>query len=167
MLHTRAPLLALAIVASMTVFAFSAVAQQLALIPAAPDCPSAEPDSVQISRTAPCEEGNWLFDTQTGCRMWDWHPDMKDRAVWSGGSCPKGVKQGKSIVQWYEHGQLIDRFEGAYKDDVPHGPGTAILAGQTFSGQWKNGCMRKADSVVVVGVPRASCDLQLKVALNP
>lgn len=188
--HTRSPLLVLATIASTTVFAFSAVAQQLALMPAAPDCPSVEPDSVQISWTAPCGEGNWLLDTQAGCRMWDWHPDPKDRAVWSGGSCPKGVKQGKGIVQWYEHGKPIDRFEGTYRDnkregagryvwnetdrfegtyknDVPDGYGTATLAGQTFSGLWKHGCFIKGDRVVAIGVPRASCDAQPKVALSP
>ena len=177
--HTRSPLLVLATFASTTVFAFTAVAQQLALIPAVPDCPSAEPDSVQISWTAPCEEGNWLLDTQSGCRMWDWHPDPKDRAVWNG-TCPGGKKEGRGVVQWSEHGQAVDRFEGAfrngkregfgryvwtpeasfeghYANDVPNGFGTATLLGESFSGQWKNGCFSKDSRVVAIGVERTSC----------
>ena len=49
-------------------------AQQVALTQAKPDCPPGEPDSLQISWTQPCDSGTWLFDTEAGCRMWDWHP---------------------------------------------------------------------------------------------
>lgn len=89
------------------------LAQQLALMPAG-DCPSEEPDSVQISWVEPCENGNWLFDTALDCRMWDWHPDQHDKASWSG-TCPKGQKEGRGVLQWYEHGHPIDRFEGTYR----------------------------------------------------
>src|SRR5262249_31017895 len=71
----------------------TAFAQQMAMAPAQPDCPSQEPDSLQISWTEPCEQGDWLLDTRSGCRMWDWHPDVKDRAMWSG-TCPAGKKEG-------------------------------------------------------------------------
>ena len=156
-----------------------ALGQQLALMPSGPDCPWPEPDSVQISWDAPCEQGDWLLDTQTGCRMWDWHPEPKDRAVWSG-ACPRGVKEGRGVLQWYEHGQPIDRFEGSYRegkrqgfgryvwnatdlyegqyrDDLPEGFGTATLAGKVFTGKWKRGCMRQGNHVVAIGVPRTSC----------
>lgn len=154
-----------------------AAAQQMALAEA--ECPSIEPDSVQISWMEPCEKGNWLFDTQLGCRMWDWHPDLRDRAMWSG-ACRVGLKEGRGVVQWYEHGQPIDRFEGTYhqgkregfgrydwneKDsyvghytaDVPEGFGTAEIAGEVFAGDWHNGCLRKGDRVVAIAVPRRSC----------
>ena len=88
----------------------------------------------------------------SGCRMWDWHPDPKDRGVWSG-ICPGGKKEGRGVVQWFEHGQAIDRFEGTYPqqqarrlrplqldgrdqlrrrlpNDVPNGFGTAKAAGR-------------------------------------
>jgi len=91
-----------------------------------------------------------------------------------------GSKEGRGIEQWYEHGQAIDRFEGTYRNnkregfgryswnatdrfegiyvnDVPDGQGTAWLAGETFSGVWKNGCFRKGTRVVAIGVPRSSC----------
>ena len=144
------------------------------------DCPYQDPDSVQISWTAPCENGNWLLDTETGCRMWDWHPDPQDRALWSG-ACPGGKKEGRGIAQWFEHGQPIDRFEGTYRndrregpgrydwnasdnyqgqyaDDVPQGPGTAHIAGEVFAGEWRRGCLSKGGRTVAIGVPRASCD---------
>jgi hypothetical protein len=154
-----------------------AVAQQVAL--AQPECPSIEPDSVQISWTTPCEEGNWLLDTQAGCRMWDWHPDEHDKAKWSG-ACRKGLKEGRGVVQWFEHGQPIDRFEGTYHEgkregfgrydwnpndsfeghyasDLPDGFGTARIAGEVFAGDWHNGCLRKGERVVAIAVPRRSC----------
>lgn len=153
-----------------------------------PDCPTVEPDSVQISWVQPCEEGNWLLDTETGCRMWDWHPDPKDHAVWTG-ACPDGKKNGHGVVQWFEHGQAIDRFEGTYRDgrregfgryqwnatdryeghyanDVPDGFGTAVVAGQTFAGDWKNGCIAKGEQVVAIGVPRTSCTAGTTAALT-
>ena len=88
----------------------TAFAQKVAMVPAQSDCPSQEPDSLQISWTEPCDQGDWLLDTRNGCRMWDWHPDLKDRAMWSG-ACPAGKKEGRGVVQWFEHGQPIDRFE--------------------------------------------------------
>jgi hypothetical protein len=167
-------------------FGAPAFAQQLALVPT-DDCPSEEPDSLQISWVQPCEEGNWLYDTELGCRMWDWHPDPHDKASWSG-TCPKGQKEGRGVLQWYEHGQRIDRFEGSYRnnrregfgryewnkvdrfeghyiDGVPQGLGTAHIAGEVFSGQWRNGCLRKGGRVVAIGVPRRSC-AQLSVSLD-
>jgi len=177
--HISTPLIAILVMASTLAASGAASGQQLASMRDKPDCPSIEPDSVQISWDSPCENGNWLYDTEAGCRMWDWHPEPKDRAVWSG-SCPMGHKEGHGIVQWYEHGQKIDRFEGTYQkgkregfghyqwnagdyfegtyvNDVPHGMGTATLAGETFSGEWKAGCFRKGTKVVAIGVPRSSC----------
>jgi hypothetical protein len=171
--------LAVVLVATFQLAGAGAFGEQLALAPAAPDCPTDEPDSVQISWNKPCDEGDWLFDTQAGCRMWDWHPGPHDKAVWSG-ACPLGVKEGRGVVQWFEHGQAIDRFEGTYREgkregfgrytwngsdrfegrygnDVPEGFGTAQLAGETFAGDWKGGCLTNGARVVAIGVPRRAC----------
>jgi len=153
--------------------------QQLALGRAPAPCAAEEPDSVQISWTAPCDGEGWLFDTETGCRMPDWHPDPEDKVTWSG-SCKDGLKHGKGVLQWSEHGQTIDRFEGNYRfgrregfgryvwngsnlfegnyaDDVPDGFGTLQIAGHTLAGQWHNGCLKVGGRVVAIGVPRTSC----------
>jgi hypothetical protein len=173
---------------AMVVSPIAHAQQQMVAAMEKPDCPTVEPDSVQISWIQPCEEGNWLLDTETGCRMWDWHPDPRDHASWSG-SCPRGLKDGHGVVQWSEHGQAIDRFEGTYRmgkregfgryrwnetdryeghyaNDVPDGFGTAVLAGQTFAGEWKNGCLAKGEKVVAIGVPRTSCTGGATVALT-
>jgi hypothetical protein len=157
----------------------SVFGQQIAAAAAGSDCPTEAPDSLQISWTQPCSEGDWLLDPEVGCRMADWHPDPKDRALWSG-TCPGGDKQGQGVVQWTEHGQAIDRFEGTYRngkregfgryvwtpaasyeglyaDDVPNGLGTATLLGESFSGTWKNGCLASRGRIVAIGVERSSC----------
>lgn len=182
--YISATFAALALVVSPVAYA----QQQLVSAPKDNPCPTVEPDSVQISWVSPCEEGDWLLDTQNGCRMWDWHPDTRDHAAWTGG-CPRGAKDGHGVVQWFEHGQAIDRFEGTYHEgkrqgfgryqwnatdryeghyanDVPDGFGTAVVAGETFAGDWKNGCLSKADHVVAIGVPRTSCNNSPTAALD-
>jgi hypothetical protein len=143
-------------------------------------CFPVAPDSVQISWSSPCDSGSWLFEPGVGCRMWDWHPALTDTTVWTG-SCKHGGLTGYGVVQWYEHGRPIDRFEGTfvagrrqgpgryrwndtdwyvglYEDDLPNGLGTANIAGETFSGQWQVGCYQQGTKTVAIGVPRTSCD---------
>lgn len=154
-------------------------AQQMAAASKQADCLPEAPDSLEISWTQPCEEGDWLLDTEVGCRIGDWHPDANDRASWSG-ACRGGNKDGRGVVQWYEHGHAIDRFEGTfrngkregfgryawtpaasyeghYANDVPHGLGTATLFGESYSGTWKEGCLARNGRVIAIGVERATC----------
>ena len=106
---------------------------------------------MQISWNAPCDEGSWLFEPGVGCRMWDWRPTSSDVVTWTG-ACRKGAMVGPGTLQWTEHERPIDRFEGAfvdgkrqgpgrytwnesewyvgfYENDLPHGLGTALIAG--------------------------------------
>jgi hypothetical protein len=156
-----------------------AFADQLAVSQAKPECPPGEPDSLQISWTAPCERGDWLLDTETGCRMWDWHPEPEDKPVWAG-ACRGGLPDGQGQAQWYEHGRPIDRFvgtyrngkregpgdyvwnesvrfQGSYANDVPQGQGVIRIDDVVLSGEWKKGCLTKGSKVVAIGVPRNSC----------
>jgi hypothetical protein len=143
-------------------------------------CPPDEPDSLQISWTAPCDSGAWLLDTQAGCRMWDWHPEAEDKVVWKG-ACKGAVPEGQGEAQWFEHGRPIDRFVGTYRNgkregeghyawnetvrfdgkyvgNVPQGPGVLKIDGETFAGDWQAGCLARDDGrVVAIGVPRGSC----------
>jgi len=168
-----------AVFSTGVLFAGPAFAQQLAMAQPFANCAPEEPVSVQISWTAPCDNGNWLMDTEAGCRMWDWHPNPDDKATWSGG-CKDGLKDGQGVVQWSEDGLPIDRFEGVYRqgkreglgryawndknrfegqfaNDVPNGYGTVKLEGETFAGDWRDGCLSERGRVVAIGVPRVSC----------
>jgi hypothetical protein len=145
----------------------------------AQDCNVEEPDSLQISWTAPCEDGSWLLDPQTGCRLWDWRPDPDDSATWSG-ACPGGLKEGPGTVQWFEHGRPIDRFEGVfergrrkgfgryywpagqrfegyYGADLPNGRGTVTIDGVSLAGTWRRGCLAYKDKLIAIGVPMSTC----------
>ena len=160
----------LTLVLALTVVATAALAQ---------GCNVVEPDPLQISWTAPCEDGSWLLDPQTGCRLWDWHPDPEDTATWSG-ACPGGLKEGAGIVQWFEHGRPIDRFEGVfehgkrkgfgryywpagqrfegyYDDDLPNGQGTITIDGVSHAGIWRRGCLAHKDKLIAIGAPLSTC----------
>lgn len=162
-----------------------AAGQQMAA--AASDCPVEAPDSLEISWTRPCDENDWLLDTQAGCRIGDWHPNTEDRAIWNG-ACPAGSKQGRGAVQWYEHGHAIDRFEGTfrngqregfgryawtpaviyeglYANDLPNGFGTVTLLGESLSGTWKNGCLAAQGRVVAIGVARSACEGSVRTGM--
>ena len=164
------------------------VAQQIVSAPGRVDCAPDEPDPVQINWNTPCEVGDWLLEPGVGCRMWDWHPDPQDKASWSG-SCRGALKEGRGTVQWTEHGQSVDRFEGTYRNgrregvgryswnatswfegnysnDIPDGPGTVSLDGVTLSGVWHKGCLATDDKVVAIGVPRASCEARPQETAN-
>jgi hypothetical protein len=97
-------------------------AQEIALTRGKPQCPPGEPDSLQISWTAPCDSGTWLFEPGVGCRMWDWHPEPEDSVVWRG-ACRAGLPDGKGEAQWFEHGRPIDRFIGTYVNGKREGEG--------------------------------------------
>jgi hypothetical protein len=154
-------------------------AQQNALTPAQADCPPGEPDTLQISWTQPCDSGGWLFDTQAGCRMWDWHPAPEDSVVWRG-ACHDHLPNGQGEAQWFEHGRPIDRFNGTYRNgkrdgeghyiwnhdvrfdgnyanDVPQGYGIARIESEVLAGEWDKGCISAGGKVAAIGVPRTSC----------
>jgi hypothetical protein len=142
-------------------------------------CDVVEPDSLAISWMTPCDDGRWLLDPRSGCRLWDWHPAPEDTATWSG-ACPSGRKDGRGVVQWFEHGRPIDRFEGVYRrskrygfgrydwptgerfegtyaDDLPNGPGTVTIDGASFAGTWHGGCLAHSSKRIAIGVPIAAC----------
>lgn len=154
-------------------------AQQTALKHLEKACPPGEPDSLQISWTEPCDSGKWLFDTEAGCRMWDWHPEPGDTVTWDG-ACKGRLPDGPGNAQWTEHGRPVDRFTGSYRNgkregeghyvwndavrfdgryanDLPHGYGVVQIEGKTLAGDWKAGCLRVDGKVAAIGVPRARC----------
>ena len=164
----------------LLLFAGPACSNQLVFDTAAEtECSPGEPDSLQISWTEPCDKGEWLFDTEHGCRMWDLHPEPEDKAVWHG-ACRAGLPDGPGKALWTEHGRPIDRFmgtyrngkragpgryqwtetvgfEGSYANDLPQGTGTVYIDDVVLRGQWNRGCLTIAGRTVAISVPRSSC----------
>ena len=145
-------------------------------------CDVAQPDSLAINWTAPCQDGSWDLDPHGGCRLPDWRPEPEDASTWSG-SCRSGRKEGRGVVQWYEHGRLIDRFEGtfrrgkregfgryewpagqryegSYVADLPDGQGTVTIDGVSLSSIWRRGCLVHGDRRIAIGVPLAACGVR-------
>jgi hypothetical protein len=128
-------------------------AQQVAITQAKPECPPGEPDSLQISWSKPCDSGTWLFDTQLGCRMWDWHPEHGRPIDRFSGVYRNGKREGPGHYVWNDS----VRFDGTYANDVPQGYGVAEIEGERLAGEWNKGCLASGDKVVAIGVPRLSC----------
>jgi hypothetical protein len=161
---------------TLSAFALSLVASGVF---AEEECDPGEPDTLQVSWTAPCEDGSWLLDTEAGCRMWDWHPDPEDTVTWSG-VCRAGLREGEGTLQWLEHGRPIDRFEGSYSRNeragfgryrwtdldayeghyvagLPQGAGTVYISGTPSKGVWNRGCLRVDDKVIAIGTSIGAC----------
>lgn len=142
-------------------------------------CDPVEPDTLQVNWTAPCDDGAWLLDTESGCRIWDWHPAPEDKVTWSG-ICRGGSREGQGTLQWFEHGRPIDSFDGSYSRNertglgryrwtdldayegnyvagLPHGLGTAHISGEPYTGVWNRGCLRIDDKVIAIGTSIAAC----------
>jgi hypothetical protein len=84
------------------------------------------------------------------------------------------------VVQWFEHGRPIDRFEGtfrhgkregfgryawptgelfegSYANDLPSGQGTVTIDGVSFAGTWNRGCLAQSGKRIAIGVPLRTC----------
>lgn len=142
-------------------------------------CDVTKPDTLEINWTAPCRDGSWDLDPRGGCRLWDWRPDPEDTVTWSG-RCVSGQKEGRGVVQWYEHGRPIDRFDGVFRDgkrertgryewpagqryqgtytaDLPNGNGTITIDGVSFAGTWRRGCLTVGEKRFAIGVHLKTC----------
>jgi hypothetical protein len=112
--------------------------------------------------------------------VWDWRPDPEeDPPTWSG-TCSAGRKEGRGVIQWFEHGRPIDRFQGSYRRDkregfghyewpmgqsfqgtyeadLPNGRGTVTISGASFTGTWRRGCLVSNGKRIAIGVPLDTC----------
>lgn len=110
----------------------------------------------------PALAGEWLVDSRNGCKIWNGWPEPGESIQWDG-PCENGYASGSGTLLWFKdgkpngsyvgerwggkaNGQGIntwlskDRFEGAWKDDLPHGNGTYTWAnGSGYQGQWREG----------------------------
>lgn len=83
--------------------------------------------------------GDELADPDTGCRIVrsDSEPDVG--ITWSGG-CEHGLASGTGVLQWFQHGKSIARYEGEMKDGLANGRGKIAYAnGSRYEGEWLNG----------------------------
>ena len=84
---------------------------------------------------------------------------------------PVRAEEGHGVVQWYEHGRPIDRFEGVFRRgkregfgryDWPAGQryqgtygrpaerqGTVTIDGASLAGSWRRGCLARRQRIAI------------------
>ena len=140
----------------------------------------AHPATAQLRQvTPPAGQPVLIADPRTGCKLWNLEPGPTDAITWSG-PCINGLAEGHGIVVWTVDGKLYltfegdyragkenghgvsrwvsgNRFEGEFRNGTPNGPGTAVLGGQTYSGNWTNGCFSDGKRRASAHVSAATC----------
>jgi hypothetical protein len=53
-----------------------------------------------------------------------------------------------------------NRYVGEFKDNKVNGTGTLVAGGETYSGNWTNGCYREGDQMAVIGATRKECGFE-------
>lgn len=104
---------------------------------AAPPAPGPLPGPVPGGVAPPGSDE--LVDPTTGCKVVraDTEPDMS--ITWSG-ECYHGLAHGKGVLQWFQAGKPLARYEGEMQDGMAHGIGKMTYAnGSRYDGAWENG----------------------------
>ena len=110
-------------------------------IPAAPPAapPPADGTGNAIGNNSGSGASDELADPKTGCRIVrsDSVPDVG--ISWSG-ECYHGLANGIGVLQWFQKGKPIARFEGEIKDGLANGTGKIAYAdGSRYEGDWQDG----------------------------
>ncbi|WP_422002942.1 MORN repeat-containing protein [Reyranella sp.] len=99
--------------------------------------------SREISRETPAlpstGASDELADPKTGCRIVRADREPDTTISWSG-ECYHGLADGNGVLQWYQAGKPIARYEGQMKDGLANGRGSITYAnGSRYEGDWSNG----------------------------
>lgn len=126
------------------------------------------------------EKAGWIKDPRTGCRLWNNYPKETDSVTWNG-RCINGYASGYGVARWsasgreyeldegeFRNGKLNGHavitvkgaliFDGAFRDNLPDGPGTLKRNGETYSGIWSKGCFNKGGRKTAFFTDRDKCD---------
>ena len=137
------------------------------------------------SADAPRRAGTWLDGHRTAeCGL---ASDAADSATWSGGAQRRrglGSRSGAMVrarptdrpiwrgtCSWPDGAKVTAVMFGTrpigswlYKDDLPDGPGTAVIAGEALDGVWHRGCFMRSGKVASRSMRRPSCETRLQSA---
>lgn len=81
-----------------------------------------ESSPLEKSSVVPAEEGSWLKDPITGCRIWNSAPMGNEMISWSG-ECQDGKASGYGVLVWLEDGKIVGRFKGTMANGKAEGRG--------------------------------------------
>lgn len=126
------------------------------------------------------EKAGWSKDPRTGCRLWNNYPKASDSVRWNG-ECVNGYASGKGEALWSSYGGEYEsdkgefrngklnghavitlkdgrRFDGEFRNNLPDGPGTLTMDGDTYSGSWQKGCFNNDGKRVAFFTDRDKCN---------
>jgi len=94
---------------------------------------------IVVSPAIAQQNGDWIADHKTGCKVWDPYPSSGQSIIWTG-DCASGLAQGHGTLQWFHDGKSGERDEGEFKDGKQHGRGVRVFTnGSRYEGDFKDG----------------------------
>ena len=85
------------------------------------------------------QQGEWIKDKNTGCKIWNSNPAPNETITWTG-KCVNGFAHGEGTLQWYKNSVKNGKYEGNYEHGKSNGQATLTYAnGDKYSGSWVNG----------------------------
>jgi len=93
--------------------------------------------------------GRFVADAQSGCKVWNPHPQSGETAVWSG-ACRDGFADGAGRLQWMRDGKPTERDDGDWRQGRQEGRGRQ---------DWGSG---RYDGDLVAGEPQGQGVLMLQ-----
>ncbi|WP_158933156.1 hypothetical protein [Acidisphaera sp. S103] len=82
------------------------------------------------------DKSSWIADSQTGCRVWNPHPQPNETVSWSG-SCKGGTAEGPGVLRLFKDGKTAGFGEGEWRDGKREGRGVYTdQRGNRYDGEW-------------------------------
>jgi len=86
----------------------------------------------------PLQPGSFVADPNSGCKVWNPHPEPNESVSWSGG-CVDGLAQGPGSLQWLNNNRPYEKDEGEWNKGQQSGRGTQVWSLGRYDGDIQNG----------------------------
>jgi hypothetical protein len=87
---------------------------------------------------AQSQAGGFVVDLESGCKVWNPHPQPNETVNWSG-NCINGLAQGPGTLQWLNNGKPYEKDEGEWSEGRQFGRGTQDWGSGRYDGELVNG----------------------------
>ena len=83
------------------------------------------------------EDSVAIIEDENGCKVYNPAPQPNETIKWSG-ECLDGFANGPGVLEWFNDGLLVERYEGDTKSGWAHGAGILISEkGMRYEGNWE------------------------------